>query len=94
MKSKFNDSKAAHRLIMALSSAKVAAQDLSIKEVALGTPFETHKSLNILYKELRAHEIFVRTLADGGGIKQLCEMDVEIIKPQSWRFYTHEKLDV
>ena len=92
MKSKLNDSATTHRLIMALSAAKAIAQELSIKEATLGTPFETHKSINILYKELRAHEIFIRALADGDTIKKLRETDIEIIKPQSWRFYTHEKL--
>jgi len=92
MKSKFNDSAAAHRLIIALSAAKALAQELSIKEASLGTPFEIHKSLNILYKELRAHEIFIRALADGETKKKLRESNVEIIKPQSWRFYTHERL--
>jgi len=92
MKSKFNDSEATHRLIMALGAAKAAAQDLSIKEASLGTPFEIHKCINILYKELRAHEIFIRTLADGGSKKKLREIDIEIIKPQSWRFYTKESL--
>ncbi len=92
MKSRFADKEAANRLIIALSVAKMAAQDLSIKEASLSTPFEIHKSINILYKELRAHEIFVRTLIDGGSKKELRETDVEIIKPQSWRFYTHEKL--
>ena len=92
MKSKFNDSEATHRLIMALSTAKAAAQELAIKEASLGTPFEIHKCINILYKELRAHEIFIRTLADGGSKKNLREIDIEIIKPQSWRFFTQERL--
>jgi len=92
MKSKLNDSEATHRLIMALSAAKAAAQELSIKEASLGTPFETHKCINILYKELRAHEMFVRTLSEGGSKKKLRELDIEIIKPQSWRFYTREKM--
>jgi len=35
MKSKLNDSEATHRLIMALSAAKAAAQELSIKEASL-----------------------------------------------------------
>jgi len=92
VKSKFNDSETAHRLIIALSAAKAIAQELSIKESSLGTPFEIHKSLNILYKELRAHEIFIRALADGDTKKKLREADVEVIKPQSWRFYTRESL--
>jgi len=94
MQSKFKDSETTHRLLVALRVAKVVAQELSVKEARLGTPFELHKSLNILYKELRAQELFVKTLTDGGSKKQLREFDVEIIKPQSWRFYTHEKLDV
>ena len=94
MRSKFKDSEAAHRLIVALSAAKAAAQDLSVKESSLGTSFEVHKSINILYKELRAQEIFIRTLNDGGSKKSLRKQSVEVIKPQSWRFYTHEKLDV
>ena len=94
MQSKFKDTKGADRLLVAVQVAKMAAQELSVKEAQLGTPFEIHKSLNVLYKELRAQEIFIRTLIDGGSKKQLRDADVEVIKPQSWRFYTHERLSV
>ena len=93
MKSKFQDVETAAKLDKALKIAQTFASELANKEQKLGTPFEVHKSINILYKELVAHEIFVRTLLQGGTKKSLREMRVEIIKPQSWRFYTKEKLD-
>lgn len=93
MKSKFINEEMAEKLASAIAIAKVHASNLADAESNAGTPFEIHKSLNVLFKELRAQEIFVRSLLEGENKKYLRELDVEVLKPQSWRFYTGEKLD-
>jgi hypothetical protein len=94
MKSKFKDIETAVKLDRSLKVAMMFASELAGAEQKSGAPFEVHKSINVLYKELRAQEIFIRALLEGSSKKSLRDTHVEIIKPQSWRFYTKEKLDV
>lgn len=61
--------------------------DLAIKESQNGTKFQTHKALNILFKELSASENLLCCMAGRMTKSELRGLSPEVQEPQSRKMF-------
>jgi len=76
-----------------LSSIASLVDSLAVRESRAGTNFNVHKSLNILYKELRAGRIILDCMA---GLITKSEVKktrivLDIQEPQSWKMFLGQR---
>jgi hypothetical protein len=78
-----------HEIFLNLSIVMTRVDNLARLEAHAGTPFNIHKALNILYKELNAARVLLGEMSHM-GLKTTPDMR-EVQEPQSWKVYNAGK---